>query len=59
MSAEDGIITPQVGAHPDGNRLLADISMASAVHQAALVRARQLFLAQANELHLTIKFQPQ
>ncbi len=55
VGAEDRVIRTQVSADADGDGLLADVSVAGAVDQAALVRPGQLFLTLANDLHLAIQ----
>ena len=45
VRAEDHVVRAQVGADADGDRLLADVGVAGAVDQAALVGAGQLLLA--------------
>src|SRR5690242_1045343 len=47
MRAEDDIVRAEVGTDPDRNGLLADVGMAGAVNQAALMRLRPA----ANEHH--------
>ena len=44
-----------MGANAGGNGLLTDVSMASAVDKAPLMRLRQLFLAAANEEHALVQ----
>ena len=43
---------PQMGTDADGDRFLADIGVAGAVDQAALMRFRQSLLAVTDQLHL-------
>jgi hypothetical protein len=57
MGAEDHVIGSQMSANPGGNGFLAHVGMAGSVDQAPLVRAGQIFLALANQLHLPV--QPQ
>ena len=51
MRAEDDIVRAQMSADAGGDRLLADISVAGAMHQAALTGAGQLLLRPADEEH--------
>ena len=44
MSAEDDVIAAQVCTNAGGDRLLADVSVAGSMNQAALVRARPVAL---------------
>ena len=51
VGAEHDIVRVQVGADARGNRLLADISVARAVNQTALMAAGQLLFALPDQLH--------
>src|SRR5262249_9104242 len=55
VGAEDDVVGPKVRAYADGDRFLADVGVAGAVDQAALVRAGELFLAQADQEHATVE----
>ena len=55
VRAEDHVVRAQVGADAGGDRLLADVGVAGAVDQPALVAPRQLLLALANQLHGAIE----
>src|SRR5579864_7073581 len=57
MRTKNNVFLAQMCTNADGDGLLTDISMASAVNQAALVRAGQLLLALADELHLAVEMQ--
>jgi hypothetical protein len=57
MGAEDHVIGAQVGTHSRGNRFLANVRMASAVNEAALMRFDELLFGTANEQHLLIETQ--
>jgi hypothetical protein len=54
MGAEDGVVGPELRAHAHGNGFLSDVSVAGAVDESLLVRAGQLLLAAADELHRPI-----
>ena len=55
MRAEHHVVGSQMGADAGRDRLLADVGMAGAVDQPALVRAGELLLALADELHLLVE----
>src|SRR5438876_763257 len=55
MGAEDNVVGSQMGAHANGDGFLADVGMARAVNQTALVRAGQLLLSPPDEEHAAIK----
>ncbi len=57
VRAEDDIAGGKVGANAGGDGFLSDICVASAMHQAALVRTSQLFLHAPNQQHGPIKGQ--
>jgi len=57
VGAEDNVLRAQMRAYAGRDRLLADVGVASAVDQAALVRFDQLLLGAANQQHLPIKLQ--
>ena len=51
VRAEDDVVGAQMRADAGRDRLLADVGVAGAVDQAALVTARELLLALADQLH--------
>ena len=51
VRAEDDVVGPQMGTDAGGDRFLADVGVAGAVDQAALMRAGQLLLAAADQNH--------
>jgi len=55
MCAEDRISSRQVRTNARGDGLLTDVRVAGAVHQTPLMTARQLFLADADPLHLPVE----
>src|SRR5579875_617382 len=57
MRAENSVLRSQMSADPRRNGLLTDVSMTSAVNQAALMRFRQLFLTAANKEHGPVQTQ--
>jgi hypothetical protein len=57
MRAEDDVVGPQMGADADGDRLLADVGVAGAVDQPALMAAGQLLFALADRLHRPVEIQ--
>ena len=57
VGAEYGVFRRQVGANAGGDRFLADVSVAGAEDQSALVQTRQLLFALPNELHRAIQGQ--
>ena len=57
VRAEDDVVGPQMRADAGGDRLLADVGVAGAVDQPALMRPCQLLLAAANEHHRAIEGQ--
>src|SRR5205823_5140597 len=57
VRAEDDVLTPQVRGHAHRHRLLADVSVARAVNEAALVRARELLFTFANEQYLPVELE--
>jgi hypothetical protein len=59
VRAEDHVVLTQVGAHADGDRLLADVGVAGSVDQSALMGAGQLLLALPDQLHLPVEPQEQ
>src|SRR5947209_3682169 len=57
MRAENDVLGFQISTNPDGDCLLADVSMTGTVNQAALMRSGQLLFRAANEQHLPIEGQ--
>ena len=55
VRAEDGIIGTKMRTHAGGHCLLADISVASAMNQAARMTSCELLLRRANQLHGAIE----
>lgn len=51
MGAEDGVLRGQMSAHGRGDGLLADIGVAGAMDEAALMRFREPLLDHANDEH--------
>ena len=54
VRAEDDVVASQMSADAGGDRLLADVGVAGAVNEPALVRAGQLLLAPADEHHAAV-----
>ena len=57
VGAEDDVVGTEMRADADGDRLLADVGVAGPVHQAPLVRPRQVLLAPPDRLHPPIQGQ--
>ena len=55
VRAENHVLMPQMGAHAGGDRFLADVGVAGAVDQPALVRADQQLLAAADKRHRPVQ----
>jgi hypothetical protein len=55
MGTEEHVIGSQVRTHSGSYRFLANVRVASAMHQTALMRLRKMLLALANELHRAIE----
>jgi len=58
VRAEDAVAGPQVSAHAGGDGLLADIGVAGAEHQPALMAAGQFLLGLSDHLHRAIEGEP-
>ncbi len=57
VGAEDDVFLPEMCANARGDRLLPDVRVAGAVNEPALMRARQLLFATADQHHRSIKGQ--
>jgi hypothetical protein len=57
VRAEDDVVGPQMGADAGRDRLLADVGVAGAVNQAALVGARQPLFTAADPRHRAVQRQ--
>ena len=55
VRAEDGVVGSQMRAHAGGDRFLADVGVAGAVDQPALMTAGELLLGRADQLHGAIE----
>jgi hypothetical protein len=55
MRTKHHVIRPQMRADTNRDGFFTDVSMASAMNQAALVGPDQLFFALADDLHLAIE----